>query len=94
MLGIQPGGSAGLADEGRSRLPTTAWCCHDQVDGSGGSFRIGQVSHLFNIRGQRPGRVYDVSGDGQTFLVNASTSDVRVPTATLVINWDAEIERR
>jgi serine/threonine protein kinase len=65
-----------------------------QVDGTGDSFRIGEVKHLFAIRGQRPGKVFDVSGDGSTFLVNAMTAEARVSTATLVINWDEELKKR
>jgi serine/threonine protein kinase/Tol biopolymer transport system component len=65
-----------------------------QVDGSGSSFRIGKVSKLFEISGSRPGKVFDVSGDGQTFLVNSRTSDAILSKATLVTNWDAEIKER
>jgi len=65
-----------------------------QVDGSGTSFQIGEVTKLFEISGSRPGKVYDVSGDGQTFLVNARSSDIILSTATLVLNWDAEIDER
>jgi hypothetical protein len=65
-----------------------------QVDGSGDSFVIGAAQHLFEVRGKRPGRVYDVSGDGQTFLVNWDMNEFQISIATLVINWDQELKKQ
>jgi serine/threonine protein kinase len=60
------------------------------VDGSGSSFRIGAVTRLFELQPQA-GTVYDVSADGQRFVVNTNLSPTDISTATMVLNWDAEL---
>ncbi len=62
-----------------------------EVDGSGSSFRIGAVRPLFQLRPQRPGGIYDVTADGHRFVVNTNLSPTEISTATIVVNWDAEL---
>jgi hypothetical protein len=40
-----------------------------------------------------PGPPYDVSSDGQRFLVNVPIGEESAPPITLVQNWTAAIER-
>jgi serine/threonine protein kinase/Tol biopolymer transport system component len=61
------------------------------VDGSGPSFRIGKISTLFKIKAARPGNIYDVWGDGQRFVVNASRSTGSESNITLVQSWGNEL---
>jgi Tol biopolymer transport system component len=63
-----------------------------EVDGSGSSFKVGSVEVLFQTQPRRPGWIYDVTADGQTFIVNTSLVQGRVSPVTLVTNWSAELE--
>jgi len=50
------------------------------------AFRAGPPSPLFTIR-PGPGQPFDVSADGQRFLVDAASSDQGSPPFSLVLNW-------
>ncbi len=57
------------------------------------SVEVSVVRSLFTIRPRAgAGRAYDVSADGQRFLVNALV-DVPEPPVTLVVNWVAGLAR-
>jgi eukaryotic-like serine/threonine-protein kinase len=64
------------------------------VNGQGSAFEVGAAHPLFEIR-RRPARYrgissgnYDVSGDGQRFLVNAAVAGQKTTAPiTLVVNW-------
>lgn len=65
-----------------------------QVDGSGASFKVSKVIPLFLVRASRPGTIYDVSDDGQRFLVNTRSSSGSISAITLVSNWDKELQEQ
>lgn len=65
-----------------------------QVDGDGASFKVGKVTPLFSLRASRPGTIYDVSNDGQRFLVNTRSSSGSISAITLVSNWDKELQEQ
>jgi Tol biopolymer transport system component len=58
-----------------------------QVDGSGSEFRVGAVRPLFHTRAvPNPSYSYDVTPDGQRFLINSLEAE-GTPPITLVLNW-------
>lgn len=66
-----------------------------QVKGNGSTFEIGVVRPLFQIHGRKIGgasTVYDVSADGQRFLVNTLAEENPSPL-TLVVNWTADLKK-
>jgi dipeptidyl aminopeptidase/acylaminoacyl peptidase len=58
-----------------------------EVDGSGVGFKVGAVAPLFEVRGSRPGPIYDVMPDGSGFLVNERLVDLDLSRMVLVQNW-------
>lgn len=67
--------------------------CVAQVDGTGDSFNIGKIKFLFNIEGQRPGNIYDITKDAQRFLVNHKINTLSKSRVIIVNNWDSDIEK-
>ncbi len=65
-----------------------------QVDGSGSSFTVGEVRTLFEARGFRTGALYDVSGDGERFLINLVQGSMERVSLSLVLNWPEELEKQ
>ena len=69
------------------------------VSGQGSGFDVGAVRPLFQTRaraGVRFGFVnysYDVSADGQRFLVNTMPDESASTPVTVVVNWTAELKR-
>jgi Tol biopolymer transport system component len=61
------------------------------VNGGGSAFEVGAVQPLFDMRGEAPNqsRMYDVSPDGQRFLVNTLAEEAASAPITLVVNWRA-----
>ena len=58
------------------------------VDGRGAAFHVGAVSELFPIDAlPTAARSYDVTPDGQRFLVNARQAGARQAPITVVVNW-------
>jgi eukaryotic-like serine/threonine-protein kinase len=72
------------------------------VDGTGSSFRVGSVRPLFHVNrrtasylGFGTGSVFDVTADGQRFLVNVLGNDQPVqPRITVITNWTATLGQR
>jgi Tol biopolymer transport system component len=65
-----------------------------EVSAQGDTFQVGPTQPLFEMRSQRPGTFFDVTPDGQRFLVNTATqAQVSVPI-TLVVNWPAELKKK
>jgi len=67
------------------------------VNGESADFEVGAVRTLFAVRprpmvalGDYP---YDVSADGQRFLVNTLVDASASAAITLVINWTAELKK-
>jgi hypothetical protein len=66
------------------------------VNGRGSAFEVGAVRPLFDTRVAGPpsvrpgqGRMYDISPDGQRFLVNTVAEEAASAPITLVVNWPA-----
>jgi Tol biopolymer transport system component len=65
-----------------------------EVADRGGSLVIGASETLFSWqRPSGPGRQFDVSKDGETFLLNRSINSGQSFPLTLVLNWEAELDR-
>jgi tRNA A-37 threonylcarbamoyl transferase component Bud32 len=70
-----------------------------EVNGSGAAFTVGAVRPLFEVRrrttaylGFGTGSVYDVTGDGQRFLVNVVAEEQEPPPpVTVITNWTATL---
>ena len=63
-----------------------------EVEGAGSTFRVGNVKKLFEIRGSRPGTVYDVFPDENRFLINSIVGSRSNSKLVLVQNWAEEID--
>lgn len=63
-----------------------------EVEGAGSTFRVGNVKKLFEIRGSRPGTVYDVFPDENRFLINSIVGSRSNFKLVLVQNWAEEID--
>jgi len=73
-------------------LTPTAKVMVAQVDTTGSSFKVGEVEALFDApRMPLSGADYDVTSDGQRFLMN-TVGDSAFEPITLVVNWTAELE--
>ena len=57
------------------------------------AFRVGAAHALFPTRPRAIGSIYDVSSDGQKFLVANLTSEEASQPITLVLNWTAELKK-
>ena len=62
-----------------------------EVSAQGESFDVGRTQPLFEVRSQRPGNVFDVTPDGQRFLVNTASAALNPAPMTLVVNWPAAL---
>ncbi len=64
-----------------------------EIDGSGETFDVGAIKKLFSWN-LAPGFrwPYDVSSDGQKFLLNRGTAAAESDPMTVVLNWEAELE--
>jgi dipeptidyl aminopeptidase/acylaminoacyl peptidase len=73
-------------------LTPTAKMMVAAVDTSGAAFRVGEVEELFDApRMPLSGADYDVTADGQRFLMN-TVGDSAFEPITLVVNWTTELE--
>lgn len=66
------------------------------VNGKGGSFEAGVVKPLFTMRAlvvAAAGYTYDVSADGQRFLVNTPPEQTATAPITVVVNWQAGLKK-
>jgi len=66
------------------------------VDGKGAGFEVGAVKPLFATRivaFTGVGYQYDVSADGQRFLVNTSPEQAASAPITVVLNWTAGLKK-
>ena len=70
------------------------------VNGQGSAFEVAAVRMLFEVhsrltfyRGYGAGSNYDVSPDGQRFLVNAVVSRETTAPITLIVNWTGALKK-
>ncbi|HKQ50621.1 MAG TPA: protein kinase [Phycisphaerae bacterium] len=63
-----------------------------EVNGEGESIEIGSATALFTTNSPAGGEPFDVSADGQWFVVNNSTTTGSAPI-NLVTNWPAELKK-
>ncbi len=64
------------------------------VNGQGSAFDVGSVQALFQTRARLNRRyMYDVSRDGQRFLINTLVEQAAVQPITLVVNWPAALRK-
>jgi hypothetical protein len=62
------------------------------------TFDAGEPKSLFLVRRREPVATidmfsYDVSADGQRFLVNTDAGESSTPPLTAILNWDAGLKR-
>lgn len=64
------------------------------ANGDGSAFEVGAVRSSFDMRPGGPARyAYDVSPDGQRFLVNPFREETAAAPITLVVNWPAALKK-
>ena len=64
-----------------------------EVNGSGPTFEIGASHPLFRVPMNGLGFVWDVTGDGQKFIVNEASGDNSQPLE-LVVHWTEELKTK
>ncbi len=64
-----------------------------EVNGTGSALKVGKVEPLFGVHPFGRGGIYDVSSDGQRFMVNIRTDAGRRSVVTLVTNFDQELRK-
>jgi Tol biopolymer transport system component len=65
-----------------------------QMSGAGETLEVGAVRVLFDAHAVvPPGSAYDVTADGQRFLVNTPVEQKASTPITLVLNWTADLKR-
>ncbi len=63
-----------------------------EVNPQSSEFQVGAAKPLFRLSAPAQGMPYDVTPDGQRFLVNYLPEDTSTPL-TLVVNWPAEVKK-
>ena len=63
------------------------------VNGKGSSFEVGAVKPLFQTRATGTRYSYDVSADGQRFLINTAPEQAASAPITVVVNWTAGLKK-
>ena len=64
------------------------------VNGSGAQFRAGAPKALFHMETQPSnGSTFDVTADGQRFIVNAPIPSKVPPHLTVIVNWPALMKK-
>jgi hypothetical protein len=67
-----------------------------EVKSDGGTFAVGAVRELFTVNMVGARSTFDVTRDGQRFLVNTRVAEPQGsprPPMTVVVNWAAEIKK-
>jgi Tol biopolymer transport system component len=63
-----------------------------EISTAGGRIAVGAVRPLFQTSAESIFSSYDVSSDGQRFLINTPVSESKPQPLTLVLNWTALLE--
>jgi hypothetical protein len=64
-----------------------------EVKRNGEKLEVGTARPLFEVRPGGPGNLYDVTADGQRFLVNMAAEQQITAPLTLVVNWTADLKK-
>jgi Tol biopolymer transport system component/tRNA A-37 threonylcarbamoyl transferase component Bud32 len=64
------------------------------VKASGSTFDVGAIRPLFEVKAKGLVGFYDVTADGQKFLIGIQVGGQSVTPLTLVTNWHAELKRK
>jgi len=64
-----------------------------EVNVRGETLEVGAARPLFEVRPGGPGNLYDVTSDGQRFLVNMAVEQQTSAPLTLVQNWRADLKQ-
>ena len=64
------------------------------VNGKGPSFNVGAVKPLFETRSTGVRSRFDVSADGQRFLINTAEAQAAQAPITVVLNWTAALKKK
>jgi Tol biopolymer transport system component len=64
-----------------------------EVGARGDSFEVGPAKTLFETRAMRGGSAFDVTSDGQRFLVNSLVQAQSASPLVLVTNWTAGVKK-
>ncbi len=65
-----------------------------EVNGTGSTFVIGRSVPLFKISRSEDPQVYDVTPDGQRFIIGVIPEGVTPSNLKIVTNWDAEVKKK
>jgi hypothetical protein len=58
------------------------------------SFEVVRTTTLFDLNIKGVGTCYDVTADGQTFLIQLTGMEGSSTPATLVMNWQEELKKK
>jgi hypothetical protein len=58
------------------------------------TFHAGSPAPLFAVHPNLSSSVFDVTSDGQRFLVNSLPADLSSPPLTLIANWPATLAKK
>jgi dipeptidyl aminopeptidase/acylaminoacyl peptidase len=64
------------------------------INAEASTIEVGDVQPLFQTHATRFALNYDVSGDGQRFIVSSIVEGPAASSITLVVNWPAELEKK
>jgi Tol biopolymer transport system component len=64
-----------------------------EINAKGSTLEVGAIRSLFETHPNPVAVNYDVSGDGQRFIVDSLVEDQTSPSITLVVNWMAEAKK-
>ena len=62
------------------------------MSGNGPNFDVGAAKALFQTRATTGNDPYDVTADGQRFLVNSAIEDALSAPITVVVDWTAKLQ--
>jgi eukaryotic-like serine/threonine-protein kinase len=65
-----------------------------EIKARGSTFDVGAVRQLFEVKMKGIVSFYDVTADGQKFLMGIPVGGQSAPPLSLVTNWDAELKKK
>ena len=64
------------------------------VDGSGSSFEAGEPRRLFSVLAVSENMPYDVTADGQQFIINCRGQGTGMNSINVIVNWNEEFKEQ